>query len=56
VLFTIQGKADMDLDKLEEFIDENSMYVCGCFTFGGLGFTRTEGDNVRVISIDGEAV
>ena len=56
VLFTIQGKADMDLDKLEEFIDENSMYVCGCFTFGGLGFTRTEGDNVRVISIDGEPV
>ena len=54
--FTTTGKSDLDLDALNAWLIDNSMYSCGLISSGGWKYDQTEGDNVRVISIDGEAV
>ena len=55
VVFEYATDIDIDIEEFSEWLDENSAYACG-FIACGAGYDGTDGDNVRIIKVDGRDV
>lgn len=56
VEFYIEGKKNIEINSLKEWLSDNSMYACGYVGLDGWSYSETDGDNVWITSVDGKKI